>query len=138
MKYWIILSLLLLSVDSFATKVCHTPPCYTDATAQNFDIEKCTNAANWIATGKISIKSHDLIGMPLNKDFVSFDFLVKVWEKSDNLKMKEMKKIPFKVGWCINQIFPYESTTGLFRFYGTLTETKEDEKEYRYLYIEKL
>lgn len=135
MKYWILISLLFLSVETFATKPCNPSPCFTDSTAQKFDKEKCTSSSDWVAVGEIQIKAHDFIGMPLNRDFVLFDFIVKDWEKSITLKKA---KIPFKVGWCMNQMFPYENSKGLFRFYGILHVDREGEKEYRYLYIEKL
>ena len=129
------LSFLFLPLQAYSTKSCPTPPCYSDATKRTFDKKKCTIASDWTAVGEIQIKTHDFIGMPLNKDFIAFNFIPKMWEKSVS---SAKKKIPFKVGWCKNQMFPYNNSNGLFRFYGTMYTTREGELEYRYLYIERL
>lgn len=140
MKYWTVFGLLIFSTGLYATKPCPLSKCInypvtsTDP-AQYFDKNKCIKSSDWVATGQIKVKTHNFIGMLLNKDFMSFDFIVKNWEKGKEL-IKE--QIPFKVGWCNNPLPPNSETKGIFRFYGVIIDKLGEEKEYGYLYIEKI
>jgi len=131
----LIILLPLFPVKVFATKACPLPPCYTKAPEYNFDKQRCRLNADWIATGKIKVISHDYQGMPLAKDFLTFIFTANNWEKG---KLLRKDKILFTVGWCKNQIFPKNATNGDVRIYGITVKKSGQPDEYQFIYIEKI
>ena len=98
---------------ALATKPCLPPPCET-ATG-GVDAARCSERADWIATGTIVRVVHHEEGPPLLKDFAEFTFVVAGVTKGH---VTPGQSIRFHVGWCDNARTLPADTSGRFRFYG--------------------
>jgi hypothetical protein len=117
----------LAAVTVHATKPCPPLPFFDEK--GNFDRDKCAERSNWIAVGTITNVVHHPEGMPLNKDFAEFTFVIAKWEKGE---VKDPKKIQFRVGWCNNRQEVPADISGMFRFYGEALNEKAANAQYLY------
>jgi hypothetical protein len=134
MRYAVLVLWLVFPVELLATKACPLPPCYTPAPAYAFDAAKCRHHSDWIAHGDVTVIAHNVQGMPLNRDFLTFIFDNSTWEKGSQWRKQPLK---FTVGWCKNALFP-KGLRGSARIYGVVVQRPGEADEYRFLYIEKL
>src|SRR5437867_4238689 len=110
-----------------ATKPCPEQPFINHK--GEFDRDKCAQLSSWIAVGTITDVTHHPAGMPMNKDFSDFTFVIGKWEKGE---VKDLKKIHFTVGWCNNRQEVPADVSGMFRFYGPALPEKMENAEYFY------
>lgn len=94
----------MLALALLATKPCPPDPCPNG----------CDDKADWIAIGHIEHLEHHFEGMPLNKDFSSFTFVVDTWIKGGD---KLPRRIEFQTGWCENRQTMHDGK-GTFKFWG--------------------
>ncbi|MDT8405363.1 hypothetical protein [Sulfuriflexus sp.] len=130
MKFLLALMALFLPAYALATKTCPPSPCFEDS---RFSSKMCEAVSDWVAIGSIENIIHDPQGEPLLKDFASFTFKIKSWEKGAD---KDLDMIRFKVGWCSNRQELPEDTSGLFRLYGK-RYVIDEQSTYEYLYIDR-
>jgi hypothetical protein len=125
------LLLALLALPLNATKPCPPSPCLSYPGGR-FDYDKCQNASDWVALGRIKNLVHHPAGYPLLKDFATFTFVVDRWLRGGDRKIRE---IPFTVGWCKNT---QEMTGdyGYFTFWGK-NQPKVANAEWEYVYFER-
>jgi hypothetical protein len=96
--------IIVLALALLATKPCPRDPCPNG----------CDDKADWIAIGHVKHLQHHVEGMPLNKDFTSFTFVVDKWIKGGD---KLPRQIPFQTGWCDNLQTMHDGK-GKFKFWG--------------------
>jgi hypothetical protein len=125
-------SILAWGSGAYATKPCPQAPCH-DA-SHRFNRSQCEQLADWVAEGRIAAVVHHPEGPPLSKDFAEFTFRITRFAKRAQGVGPEVR---FRVGWCDNRQELPLNTTGVFRFFGLVSNPAAPGQP-GYLYFEPL